>query len=380
MGGYYLSLMSGATIAYAENMNTVPVNLTEACPTIACGVPRFFEKMYARIQEEVSKSGFLAQAIFNWAVKIGTKSSQYRIQNKRLPFLLRVQNGLARTLVYSKIYRKLGGRLRCFVSGSAPLAKELAEFFYAVGVLILEGYGLSETSPVISVNRWERFKFGSVGLPLTHVETRLAEDGEIIVRGPSVMKGYYQDEQATSAAIRDGWFYTGDLGRIDEEGFLFITGRKKDIIKTSGGKMISPQNIENLVLGDSLISQIVIVGDKHKFITALVVPHFEPLRAFLRQTGQRVDETPEKLIQNPLVHELLRARIDERTKDLAAYEKIKYFTLLAKEFSQENGELTSTLKMKRSVVAERFQGAIRRVYLETENLADEARDRIFFVL
>ncbi len=380
MAGYYLSLLCGATIAYAENMNTVPENLLEVHPTIACGVPRFFEKMYARVQTEVEKSGFFHRAIFHWAIHTGSQSAGFRIEGRPLPFFLWCQYVVAKKLVYSKVYRKLGGRLRCFISGSAPLAKELAEFFYSVGVLILEGYGLTETSPVISVNRWERFKFGSVGLPLRNVEVKISDDGEVIVRGPSVMVGYYKDNVATQSAIQNGWFRTGDLGRIDSDGFLFITGRKKDIIKTSGGKMISPQNIENLILTDPVISQIVIVGDKHKFITALIVPNFDQVRTILKQTGARGDETPQELIQNPVVHELIRERIEKHTHDSASYEKIKYFTLLTNEFSQEKGEMTLTLKIKRAMVQEHFREAVERMYQETEKQDDEGRNRIFFVL
>jgi len=380
MGGYYLSLLCGATIAYAENMNTVPENLLEVRPTIACGVPRFFEKMYARIQDEVEKSGSVRKMIFHWAIDIGRRSSPFRIEGRPVPLFLQCQYRLAQKLVYSKVYQKLGGRLRCFISGGAPLAKELAEFFYSVGVLILEGYGLTETSPVISVNRWERFKFGSVGLPLRNVETKITDDGEIVVRGPSVMVGYYKDETATQQAIQNGWFQTGDLGKIDSDGFLFITGRKKDIIKTSGGKMISPQNIENLILADPIVSQIVVVGDKHKFIAALIVPNFDQVKAALRQSGKNAEKTPEKLVRDPIVHELIRGRIESHTHTLAPYEKIKYFTLLTKEFSQEGGEVTSTLKIKRSVVVDRFRDAIEQMYRETGTQSDEGRDRIFFVL
>ena len=380
MGGYYLSLLCGSTIAYAENMNTVPENLIEVRPTIACGVPRFFEKMYARIQSEIDKGGSVRKAIFRWAVDVGSRSSRFRMEHRALPLFLWCQSQLAQKLVYSKVYQKLGGRLRCFISGGAPLAKELAEFFYSVGVLILEGYGLTETSPVVSVNRWEHFKFGSVGLPLRNVEVKITEDGEIVVRGPLIMKGYYKNDAATQEAIQNGWFRTGDLGKIDADGFLFITGRKRDIIKTSGGKMISPQNIENLALADPIVSQIVIVGDRHKFITALIVPNFEQLKSILKQAGKYSNETPQELVQDPMVHRLIREHIDQHTHDLSAYEKIKYFTLLTKEFSQENGELTSTLKIKRSIVAERFRDAIERVYRETEDDPEERRNRIFFVL
>lgn len=383
MGGYYLHLLCGCTIAYAENMNTVPENLKEVRPTISCGVPRFFEKMYARIQDEANKSR-LKKIIFNWAIRIGGRSAWYRMKGEAMPFFLNLQHGLAVRLVYRRIYHQLGGRLRCFISGSAPLARELAEFFYSIGVLILEGYGLTETSPVVSVNRWERFKFGSVGLPLKHVEVKLASDGEILVRGPSVMQGYYQNPEATREAIRDGWFYTGDFGKIDSDGFLYITGRKKDLIKTSGGKFVSPQNIESLLLADPVFSQVVLVGDKQRFVTALIVPNFEQVKLAMEEKAkthldERRDFSPADMVKDKRVHEFIWSRIDEHTRDLAPFEKIKYFTLLSREFSQKEGELTITLKIKRNVVAEHFKEAIERMYRETDR-QDEGRDRIFFVL
>ena len=378
MGGYYLSFLSGSTIAYAENMSTVPENLFEVKPTITCAVPRFFEKMYARIQSQIDEKGELSKRIFKWAVNVGQKVNSFKRQNRSLPFGLKCQYIIAYRLVYSKIYQKMGGRLRCFISGSAPLSKELAEFFYSVGILILEGYGLTETSPVISVNRWGHFKFGSVGLPMKHIETRIADDDEIVVKGPSVMVGYYKNEAATKEAIQDGWFHTGDLGKLDSEGFLYITGRKKDVIKTSGGKMISPQNIENLLLVDPLFSQVVLVGDKHNFITALIVPNFEQVGLILKEKNIFLNETPHDLVREGAVHELFRERIDERTKDLASYEKIKYFTLFPFEFSQEKGEMTLTLKIRRQTVVQHYAEVINRMYQETEK-ENEGRNRIFFV-
>lgn len=380
MGGYYLSLLCGAVIAYAENMNTVPENLTEVRPTIACSVPRFFEKMYGRIQAGIEQSGFLKKRLCRWALNVGSQIAQLRLNRQKIPALFALQGYIAERLVYSKIYQKLGGRLRCFISGGAPLPKELAEFFYAMGILILEGYGLTETSPVISVNRWQEFKFGSVGRPLPNVQVKIAEDGEILAQGPSIMGGYFKDEEATRKVLEGGWFHTGDLGRMDADGFLYVTGRKKDIIVTSGGKNISPQNIENLALSDPLISQIVIVGDRHHFITALIVPNFERLRNELKASGVRAGESPEEIIRIPQAHFLLRQHLEERMRDLASYEKIKYFTLLTKEFTQEKGEVTATMKIRRAVVSEHFHDAIERMYRETENSAyEEARNRIFFL-
>ncbi len=380
MGGYYLALLVGATIAYAENMTTVPENLLEVKPTVTCAVPRFFEKMYARIQSQIEEKGTVAKRIFYWAVEVGKKSNQFRWKNQPLPLALRVQFFIAHKLVYSKIYQKMGGRLRCFISGGAPLAKELAEFFYCVGILILEGYGLTETSPVISVNRLNHFRFGSVGLPMAHVETRIADDGEIVVRGPSIMRGYYKNELATQEVIREGWFHTGDLGKLDSDGFLYITGRKKDVIKTSGGKMISPQNIENALLADPLFSQVVLIGDRYNFITALIVPNFDQAQLILKEKAIHLEDskTPQEWVKERMLHELIRRRINERTKDFASYEKIKYFALLASEFSQEKGEVTITLKIRRQAIAQHYAEIINRMYQETEK-DSEGRNRIFFV-
>jgi len=378
MGGYYLSLLIGSTIAYAESMLTVPENLLEVKPTVTCAVPRFFEKMYARIQSEIETKGGLSKRIFYWAVQVGKKSNQFKHEKRPMPTGLAIQHFLADKLVYSKIYQKMGGKLRCFISGGAPLAKDLAEFFYSIGILILEGYGLTETSPVISVNRMDRFKFGSVGLPLRHVETRITDDDEIIAKGPTIMKGYYKNDEATKSVIENGWFHTGDLGKLDSEGFLYITGRKKDIIVTSGGKNVSPQNIENALLSDPLFSQIVLIGDQHNFVTALIVPNFEQVKRELHDKGVRSEDATHDLIQNREVHRLFRVHIDERTKDLASYEKIKYFALLASEFSQEKGEITITLKIRRKAITQNYAGIINRMYQETEQ-DNEGRNRIFFV-
>ncbi len=379
-GGYYLGLLAGSTIAYAENMNTVPQNLFEVKPTIVCAVPRFFEKTYAQIESTVREAGAFRRKIFEWACTVGREKYKLELAKQPLPLILKWESALAEKLVFSKIYQKLGGRLRFFVSGGAPLPKELAEFFYSAGILILEGYGLTETSPVISVNRIDRFCFGSVGIPLDHVEVKIAGDGEILTRGSLVMKGYYKDEQATREAFTDGWFRTGDLGSISTDGFLFITGRKKDIIVNSGGKKVAPQNIENLILAEPAVNQIVLIGEGRNFLTALIVPNLDEVRRALRARGVRLPEKREALIQEKAVHQFIRERIEEHTQDLAPYEKIKYFTLLAREWSQEGGELTSTLKIKRAVVGERCREVIERMYRETQDKTDEARDRIFFVV
>jgi long-chain acyl-CoA synthetase len=264
--------------------------------------------------------------------------------------------------VFSKIKERTGGRLQIFISGGAPLAREIAEFFGAAGMLICEGYGLSETSPVITCNRPGRVKPGTVGLPLEHVEVKIAEDGEILTRGPHVMKGYFKKPEATAEAIdKDGWFHTGDIGFVDADGFLHITDRKKDIIVTSGGKNIAPQPIENRLKTNKFFTEVVMIGNKRNFAAALVVPNFEALEAWAKQEG--MGGVPrEELVKRPEVLAHYRRLIEETTRDLAQFEKIKKIALVAKEFTQESGELTPTLKVKRRVVEERYKAMIDAMY------------------
>jgi len=378
MAGYYLAILCGFVTAFAENLETVQHNLLEVKPTIARAVPRFFEKIYININTKIKQRHPLLQSIFRWALDVGRKAYDYRLTKKPLPFFLNLQSYLVDRLFFSKIHKALGGRMRFMISGGAPLAKGLAEFFYSVGVLVLEGYGLTETSPVISVNRPKAFKFGSVGKPVDHVAVKIAGDGEVLVRGESVMRGYFRDDKATKDTIRDGWLYTGDLGMLDADGFLYITGRKKDIIVTSGGKNISPQKIENIVLEKSGIAQIVLIGDKRKYLTALIVPSFPEMKRELLCEGIPPDAAPKTLIQDIRIHQFIRKRLDDCTRELGSHEKIKYFTLLARELALEQGEMTPTFKIKRQVVGERYRETIDRMY--GEELDDERRDRIFFIL
>ncbi len=371
LAGYYFMAFHGAAIAYAENMQTVPSDLLTIRPTVSAAVPRFYEKMYAKILENVETGSRLKRKIFFSCVRTGRQIARKRMNQMPLSFLERFRYGLAKILVFNKLKKKLGGRLRFFISGGAPLAKELAEFFYAADVLILEGYGLTETSPVISVNSTNHFRFGTVGQPLSNVEVKIADDGEILTRGPCVMKGYYQNPAATSEAMKDGWFHTGDIGLIDSEGFLKITDRKKDIIVTSGGKNISPQNIEGLVLGDKLFSQMVVIGDKKNYLVALVTPNRAEVETYARQIGLNLPW--ERLLEHPAIYEWMDGRLKSRTRDLAAYEQIKYFALLPKEMTQESGELTPTLKVKRKVVMEKYSTLIETLYRKGETVkADRA--------
>jgi len=362
MAGYYFVLFMGGTIAYAENMETVGVNLLEVRPAVVTAVPRFYEKLYERIQEGIRTAEPLKRKIFQWAAGVGQRRARTLLSGRLVSTSLKLQYQIADRLVFSKLRAHLGGRLRFFVSGSAPLSQELAEFFYAAGILIMEGYGLTETSPVITVNRLTQFRFGSVGLPLPGVEVRIAEDGEILTRGPHVMKGYFGNPKATAEVIdSEGWFHTGDIGTLSQDGFLTITDRKKDLIKTSGGKMVAPQNLENTLKKDPLIADCVVIGDKRKYLTALVVPNLSKLQNYAQKQALSY-ETPEGLIQRPEILDLVWKRVEELNRRLAPFEQLKKITLLPEPFTLSSGELTPTLKVKRRVIAERYQNQIEAMY------------------
>jgi len=362
MAGYYFVLSMGGTVAYAQNMDTVPKNLLEVHPTILIGVPRFYEKFYDRIHQTVRSAPTLQRRIFHWALAIGKRWSKLKLAASSVPAWLAFQYWIANLLVFSKLRVRLGGKLRFCVSGGAPLSKELAEFFYTVGVLILEGYGLTETSPVITVNREDRFRFGSVGLLLPGVEVKIAEDGEILTRGPHVMRGYFNNKQATDEMIDSGgWLYTGDVGTLSKEGFLTITDRKKDLIKTSGGKMVAPQNLENQLKRDPFIDDCVVIGDRRKYLTALVIPNLAQLEAFAKEQNLSYVNV-DALVKLEPVLRLIEERVERLNNQLASFEQLKKITLLAQAFSLGSGELTPTLKVKRKVVTERYAALIDAMY------------------
>jgi long-chain acyl-CoA synthetase len=361
LAGYYYMVFHGATIAYAENMQTVADDMRIVRPTVAAAVPRFYEKVYARIMEKVQAGTPLRKKIFYWALGVGGRYAKAAAEKNAMPPGLRFSHWIANKLVFQKVRQGLGGRLRFFISGGAPLSKELAEFFYAAGVLILEGYGLTETSPVIAVNSLTERRFGTVGKVLPNVEVKIAEDGEILTRGACVMRGYYQNEAATAEVMKDGWFHTGDIGLLDGDGFLKITDRKKDIIATSGGKKVSPQNIEGLILADKLFAQVVVLGDKKNYLVALVVPNRLMVEEFARTEGIP-SGSYEALLENSAVVGWMEKRLKQRIQGLASYEQIKYFALIAQEFSQEAGELTPTLKVKRKVIMDKYRDIIEKLY------------------
>jgi len=360
LAGYYFMIQAGATIAYAESIQTVAEDIKLVRPTIAAAVPRFYEKVHAKIMEQVRNKSFLAQKLFAWSVVIGR---QYEDARKAGPISLRTKlcYFFANRLALGKIKNAMGGRIRYFISGGAPLNQTLAEFFYAAGVLILEGYGLTETSPVIAVNSESDFAFGTVGRPLPGIEVKIAADGEILTRSACVMKGYYRDAEATAKVMQDGWFLTGDIGQFDEKGFLKITDRKKDIIVTSGGKNIAPQNLERALMEDPLIQQAVIIGDKRNYLVALIVPQKSEILKRSAVQGIK-DEAWADLLKNPEVHSWVAHGVEEIMKTKASYEKIKYFALLDKELTLESGELTPTLKVKRRVVMQNYATVIEDLY------------------
>lgn len=354
-------LYKGCSIAFAESIDTVGENLLEVKPQIMVSVPRVFEKIYARVIDNVLASSSLKRKIFFWAVKVGKEYGRRKLEGQAIPKSLQRKRGLAEKLVFSKVIEKTGGRVRFFVSGGAPLSKDIADFFYALGLVVLEGYGLTETSPVISVNSFENLKFGTVGKPIPGVEVKIADDGEILSKGPHIMKGYYRLEAETQEVIKDDWFYTGDIGHLDEEGFLVITDRKKDIIVTSGGKNIAPQPIENLLKTNPYISNAVVLGDRRKFISALIIPNFEKIEAYAKSNNITYSNLGE-LIKNEQVVSFIESEVDKMSGNLASYERVKKIRLLDRDFEIEHDEITPSLKVKRNIVGDKHKAIIDEMY------------------
>jgi len=353
----------GCTIAYAESVETVAQNLLEIKPHIMVSVPRVFEKIYAKVMDNVLASSGLKRKIFFWGVKIGKEYGRRKLARQRIGRWLALRRGLANKLVYSKVIEKTGGRVRFFVSGGAPLSKDIAEFFYALGLVIVEGYGLTETAPVIAVNTLENPRFGTVGPAIPGIEVKIAPDGEILTRGPHVMKGYYKKPAETAEAFEDGWFKTGDIGFFDPEGFLTITDRKKDLIVTAGGKNVAPQPIENLLKTNPYISNAVVIGDRRRFVSALIVPEFEKLEAYAR-ASQIPFERRAELVVNPSIVNFLKAEIDRATPNLASYERIKKIAVLDRDFEIGENEITPTLKVKRDIIQNKYRNQIEALYRE----------------
>jgi long-chain acyl-CoA synthetase len=366
MFGHYCMFHSGIIINYAESVETVAADMEERRPTLMASVPRLYEKIYGRVLERVRHSSAIRRRLFYWGKAVGEAWVDQRLSGKPVSAGLSLQYWLADRLVFAKLRARTGGRLRFFISGGAPLPPEIARFFHAAGMPILEGYGLTETSPVIAVNTFQHLRLGTVGRPIPGVEVRIASDGEVITRGPNVMRGYYRKPEATAEALdRDGWFHTGDIGLIDDGGFLKITDRKKDLIVTAGGKNIAPQPIESMVKTSKFVSNSVMLGDRRRFPIMLVVPNLETLRSWAESQGIKADSA-EALIARAEVQIKMDREIRTTLRDLASYEMPKKLLLLSRDFTVEAGELTPTLKIKRRVVESRYREQIEALYEEGE--------------
>ncbi len=364
MAGHYATFFAGTTIHYAESIDTVPQNLVEVSPTYVTSVPRLYEKMYARVLENALAGGWVKKRIFFWAKDVADRWADFKLAGKEPPGFLARQYALAQKLVFSKLKTRTGGRIRFFVSGGAPLPADIAKFFYAAGLPILEGYGLTETSPVIAVNLLERPRIGTVGPPLPGVEVKIAPDGEILTRGRLVMKGYFNKPEATREVLEsDGWFHTGDIGQLDAEGCLKITDRKKDLIVTAGGKNVAPQPIEQMVKKNKYVVNAVMLGDRRKFCIMLIVPNFEHLDAWAKYKNLAYADH-RGLIRMPEVQAKMEREMLKMLPDLASYETPKKVLLLENDFSIENGDLTPTLKVRRRVVEKKYQRQIDALYQE----------------
>lgn len=364
MTGYYTALSSGAMIAYAESIDAVAQNMLEIKPTIITTVPRLFERIYSKVKKNIESQSEKKQKIFNWAVQTAREYVEAKKSDK-LTLSLTLKNKLADKLVLSKIRSRTGGRIRFFASGGAALPRELGEFFEALGVIIIEGYGLTETSPVIACNRLDDYKFGTVGKIFPGVSVKIAPDGEILAAGPNIMLGYYKNKKETEAAIKDGWFHTGDIGVFDAEGFLIITDRKKNLFKTSAGKYIAPTPIENLFLASKYIDQFILIGDRRMFLSALIVPDFEALKEYA--DSHRISyNSAQELINNKQIYDLMDKELNIFSKQLANYERVRKFTLLDAPFSIETGEMTPKLSLRRKVIEERYGKLIDEMYSALE--------------
>ena len=365
---YYLA--RGVSIAYAESIDSLPQNLREVRPTIMAVVPRLLQKIRERVVEEVQHLPPAKQRLFQWAIDTGRRYFPYDLERRLPPLGLRLNRALAHRLVFRKIQGQLGGRFRMFISGSAPLGRELAEFYFAIGIPVYEGYGLTETSPVIAVNSPQAVKLGTVGRVIAGVEVKLGEEiedsegrtgREILVRGPNVTPGYYHQDEQNGDVFADGWFKTGDLGRLDPDGYLTITGRKKNLFKTSGGKYVSPEKLEHLFQGHRYVAQLVVLGDSRKFVGALIVPNFATLEAYAREQGIGFT-TREELVARPDVCAFLQREVDQACQHLPPHERIRQIVVLSREFTIGSGELSPSLKVKRPVVEERYRDLIEEMF------------------
>jgi len=364
MAGYYSAFAAGAPVYYAESIETVAANLIEVKPTIMTSVPRLFERIYSKIIKNVESQPEKKQKIFYGALNIGNQYANAKREGK-ISLPLRIKHKVADKLVFKKLKEKTGGNLRFFISGGAALPRALGDFFESTGIIIIEGYGLTESSPVIAANRFDDYKFGTVGKPLPGVEVKIASDGEILARGPNIMQGYYKNKKETEATLIDGWLHTGDIGVFDADGFLMITDRKKHLFKTSAGKYIAPTPIENTFLASKFIDQFIVIGDRRMFLSALVVPDFEALKEYA-DSNKIPYASEEDLTKNDKIYKLLEQDMNELQKKLANYERIRRFSVLHKPFTIESGEITPSLKIRRKAIESNYGELIEQMYVSME--------------
>ncbi|HKO59886.1 MAG TPA: long-chain fatty acid--CoA ligase [Pyrinomonadaceae bacterium] len=363
----YMYIHHGMAVFYGESLEMIGPNLREVRPTIFVGVPRIFEKIFGRVKEKTAEKGRLNVAILNWAISVGKEYAKLDVRHQPIPVLLGLKHKIADKLLFAKIRAGLGGRIRLLVSGGAALPEELGYIYIGAGLPIVQGYGLTETSPVITAGRMEDNRVGTVGKPIRNVEVRIAADGEIETRGPHVMRGYYNKPAETRAVMTDdGWFKTGDIGTLDEDGFLSITDRKKELFKTSGGKYIAPQPIEQMIKGSRFVNQVVLIGNGRKFPAALIVPDWERVESYAEVKGLNTRDRSE-LCRHPRVIDLFERQVAGLTTDLPNYERVKKIALIEKELTIEGGELTPTMKVKRRVVDEKYKDVIDELYLAAES-------------
>jgi len=361
----YMYLYHGMAVYFGESLEMIGPNLREVKPTIFVGVPRIFEKIFARVKEKTAEKGRFNVALLKWAVAVGKQYAKLAVAHRKIPPLLAFKHKLADKLIFSKMRQALGGRIRLLISGGAALPEELGYIYVGAGLPIVQGYGLTETSPVITAGVVEDNRIGTVGKPIGNVEVRIAADGEIETRGPNVMRGYYNKPAETEAVLsEDGWFKTGDIGTLDEDGFLRITDRKKELFKTSGGKYIAPQPIEQMIKGSRFVNQVVLIGNGRKFPAALIVPDWESVKSYAQLKGINGDHT--ELCRNPRVIDLFERQIAGLTPDLANYERVKKVALIPDELTIDGGELTPTMKVKRRVIDEKYRDVIDALYEDAQ--------------
>jgi long-chain acyl-CoA synthetase len=358
---FYVFCYTGVSVYYAASFDQVGEHLNDVRPTIMTAVPRLFEKVYQRILKRGMSAGGWRTKLFAWALEVGQRYAELKDKRQAVPPLLELKQEMASRLVFSKWRAGVGGRLRYFVSGGAPLSPALSHAFWGAGIPILQGFGMTETC-IVSANRPDNNKTGSVGLVFPGIDVRLAEDGEILVRGPNVMRGYYNHRETTEAVMRDGWFQTGDVGHMDSEGHLYITDRKKDLFKLSNGKYIAPQLVESLIKQSELVNQVVVIGAGRKQPAALIVPDWEALASAMSDAGKPKPETRDQWSRDPAAIKIVQQEIAQLTKTLADYERVRRVALLPEEFSIDNGEMTPTLKIKRRVVDEKYGQLIEELY------------------